>query len=504
MNFQLFWSVKVIKMHTSKAIQVMGALNQTEIKELDDFINSPYFNTNSNIIRLFELVKKHYPAFEPEKIEKEILFAKLFPGKPYNEQIMKNLSSQLLQLSLEFLGINKYRNRNINDKELDILSELNAKRLDNIFGSKLKKIEKDLLDTTHMIHPLFFHLHKLETIKTQFLLSRDRQKYAADNVMKTGDYLIYYFITELTRIAIDLNANMTSFNIRHEKDLVKEVLDKLDFSHILKYLNDNNYQYSDMIGVYYYRLAAMLESNTENFNNFKNSILENAHKFSIYELASLIDSLHNIAIQLVNDGIESGVWNEFEVIKLKIKYRTLSLRTGGVISQLTFRNIIFTTVRLNQVSWTEEFIENNIQLVNKDSRESIYNHAMGIIAYVKKDYDTALKLLSSVDLDNPFYASDVKTHIAIIYFEQGHYDSCINVLDSFRHIITSREDFSAIFKEVNLHFINALTGLIKAKGSSKKEPALRKIKEKLEAQKMVNHKNWLLKKTGEMLGEPEN
>lgn len=491
-------------MHTSKAIQVMGALNQTEIKELDDFINSPYFNTNSNIIRLFELVKKHYPAFEPEKIEKEILFAKLFPGKPYNEQIMKNLSSQLLQLSLEFLGINKYRNRNINDKELDILSELNAKRLDNIFGSKLKKIEKDLLDTTHMIHPLFFHLHKLETIKTQFLLSRDRQKYAADNVMKTGDYLIYYFITELTRIAIDLNANMTSFNIRHEKDLVKEVLDKLDFSHILKYLNDNNYQYSDMIGVYYYRLAAMLESNTENFNNFKNSILENAHKFSIYELASLIDSLHNIAIQLVNDGIESGVWNEFEVIKLKIKYRTLSLRTGGVISQLTFRNIIFTTVRLNQVSWTEEFIENNIQLVNKDSRESIYNHAMGIIAYVKKDYDTALKLLSSVDLDNPFYASDVKTHIAIIYFEQGHYDSCINVLDSFRHIITSREDFSAIFKEVNLHFINALTGLIKAKGSSKKEPALRKIKEKLEAQKMVNHKNWLLKKTGEMLGEPEN
>lgn len=504
MNFQLFWSVKVIKMHTSKAIQVMGALNQTEIKELDDFINSPYFNTNSNIIRLFELVKKHYPAFEPEKIEKEILFAKLFPGKPYNEQIMKNLSSQLLQLSLEFLGINKYRNRNINDKELDILSELNAKRLDNIFGSKLKKIEKDLLDTTHMIHPLFFHLHKLETIKTQFLLSRDRQKYAADNVMKTGDYLIYYFITELTRIAIDLNANMTSFNIRHEKDLVKEVLDKLDFSHILKYLNDNNYQYSDMIGVYYYRLAAMLESNTENFNNFKNSILENAHKFSIYELASLIDSLHNIAIQLVNDGIESGVWNEFEVIKLKIKYRTLSLRTGGVISQLTFRNIIFTTVRLNQVSWTEEFIENNIQLVNKDSRQSIYNHAMGIIAYVKKDYDTALKLLSSVDLDNPFYASDVKTHIAIIYFEQGHYDSCINVLDSFRHIITSREDFSAIFKEVNLHFINALTGLIKAKGSSKKEPALRKIKEKLEAQKMVNHKNWLLKKTGEMLGEPEN
>ena len=491
-------------MKTSKAVQIISVLSECELKELDNFINSPYFNSNSNIIRLFGLLKKQYPGFDGAKIEKELLFNKLFPLKPYNEQIMKNLSSELLQLLLEFLAINKYRSRNANDKELDILSELNTKRLDNIFQSRLKKLEKDLLDTTHMIHPLFFHLHKLETIKTQYLLSRDKQKYAADNVMKAGDYLIYFFITELTRIAIDLNANMTSFNIQHKTDLVQEVLDKLDFAHLLEYLKMNNYPYSEMIEVYYHRLNAMLVGSGENYHRYRQSIIDNAGRFSIYELASLIESLHNIAIQRVNDGVENAIWDEFEVVKMKLEYGTITLRTGGVISLLNFRNVIFTTVRLKQLDWVEEFIEKYIDLVNKESKESIYNHARGIIAYVKKDYDLSIRLLSNVALDNPFYASDVKTHLAIMYFEQGHYESCASVLDSFRHMVTSREEFSTIFRDVNIRFINTVTSFIRALTGEKSRDIIQKAKEKLLSYPMVNHKNWLLNKADQLLAEMQN
>lgn len=487
-------------MHTSKAVQIISVLKEDELKEAERFVNSPYFNSNGNIIRLFALLKKQYPGFDPARITKEVLFGRLFPGKPYNEQVMKNLSSGLLQLLLEFLAIDRYRSRNTNDKELDILSELNARRLDNIFLSRLKKLERELLDTTHMIHPLFFHLHKLETIKSQYLLSRDKQKYAADNVMKTGDYLIYFFITELTRIAIDLNANMTSFNIQYKTDLVNEVLEKLDFAHLLEYLKKHNYPYSEMIEVYYHRLKAMLVSSEENYHRYRESILENAGRFSLYELASLIDSLHNMAIQRVNDGAENAVWDEFEVVKMKLKYGTMALRTGGVISLLNFRNVIFSTVRLNQLSWAEEFIKKYIGLVNEESRVSISNHARGIIAYVKKDYDTAIKLLNNVDLENPFYASDVKTHLAIIYFEQGHYESCISVLDSFRHMVTSREEFSAIFREVNIRFINTVSSYIRALNSGNKgREILLKTKGKLLSYPMINHKGWLTQKADQLL-----
>jgi hypothetical protein len=488
-------------MKTSKAVQILSVLSDPEVKELDNFINSPYFNSNGNIIKLFGLLKKQYPELDAGKIEKKTIFSKLFPGKAYNEQIMKNLSSRLLQLTLEFLGINKYRNRSINDRELDILSELNIKRLDNIYTSRLKKIENDLTDSTNMIHPLFYHLHRVETIKTQYLLSRDKQKLAADNVMKAGEYLIYYFITELTRSAIDLNANIAAFNVVHDTNLVYEVLDNMNFGHIINYLKENNYKYSNIIDIYYNRLLAMLDSSDERFYSFKKKILDNAGQLSIYELGSLLDSLHNIAIQRINDGLESARGDEFEVIKLKLKYNTIDLRTGGTISLLHFRNVIFTSVKLNQLSWGEEFLEKFIHKVNKDTRESAYNHAKGIFAYVKKDFDNAIMYLNRVELENPYLASDVKSHIAIIYFEQGHYESCISVLDSFRHIVTSRDVFSLLFKEVNLRFINATNSMIKAKSSIKKTEILDKVIEKLNAHKMVNHKSWLLKKANEMMAE---
>ncbi len=486
-------------MKNSKAVQVIAALTEDELKELSDFARSPYFNTNKNIIRMFDLLRKHYPDFEESKIEKEIIFAKLFPEKPYSEQIMKNLSSQLLQLTLEFLGINKYRSRNIYDKELDILSELNIKRLDNIFESKLKRIEKDLSDSTHMIHPLFYHLHKAETIKSQFLLARDKQKYVSENVLKSGNYLVYYFITELSRMAIDLNANITSFNIKHSTNLVFEVLEKFDFGYIIKFLIDNKYQYSDMLNVYYHRLLALIESSDENYFKFKVLLIENLDKFSLRETASLLDSLHNMVIQRMNDGAEHALREEFDIINMKLEKDTITINTGGKMTMLNFRNVIFTSVRLGEIKWAEEFTEKYIDLVNKESKEGVYDHACGILAYIKKDYDSAISHLSKVNLPNPFFISDVKTHIAIIFFEQGFYDSCISTLDSFRHILTNREEFTNIFKEVNIHFINALTTLIKVKSGGKKDDALLKLKEKLTAQKMVNHKNWLLRKIEELM-----
>jgi hypothetical protein len=486
-------------MKNSKVVQVLGALNEAELKEFKNFIYSPYFNNNKNLSKLFEYLKKYYPLFEEDKIRKEIVFENLFPGKAYSGQVMKNLSSGLLQLTLEFLGINKYKNQNLFDKELDILKELDIKRLDNIFESKLKKIENILNNPTLMIHPLFYHLHKAETIKSQFLLSRDKQKHLSENILKAGNYLVYYFITELSRLAIDLNANIESFNFKHSANVVSEVLEKFDIEYIVNFLIDNNYEYNEILNVYYHRLLAILESTDKNYYKYKNLLIENIDKFSLMETASLLESLHNIIIQRMNDGAENALREEFEIIKLKLEKNTIIINTGGKMTMLNFRNVIFTSVRLNEVKWAEEFVERHIGLVNKESKQGVYDHARGILAYVKGDYDSAIAHLSKVNLPNPFFISDVKTHMAIVFFEQGFYDSCISTLDSFRHILSNREEFTNIFKEVNIHFINALTSLIKVKSGGKNDGAILKIKEKLSAQKMVNHKSWLLRKADELL-----
>ncbi len=486
-------------MHTSKAVQIIRALDKMELKELGKFIKSPYFNSNRKLTALFELIKTEYPAMEEVKLDKEILYGKLFAGKAFNVQIMKNLSSQLYGLCLEFLAVNKYRKKNANDLELDILSELNLKRLDNIFLSRMRVLEQNLEDSTHMIHPLFYHLHKVETIKTQYLLARDKQRAAASNVMRSGDYLLYFFITEFSRIAIDVNANIHSFNVKHEANLVYEILKEFNFSSIINYLKEHGYPYSEIIDIYFHRLKALIEVNEENYFSFKELLIKNRDMIGLNELASLVDSLHNMSIQRVNDGVEDGHIEEFNVIKLKLEYGTLALRTGGKISLLTFRNVVFTSIRLGEIEWGEKFVSENIDKVNPESRENIYNHAIGIFSFIKKDYDKAIQHLSKVEMNNPFFISDIKTHLAIIYYELDYHDSCISVMDSFRHLLNSNDEFNQLFKAVNLHFINAVTNMIKVKTGRTGPEAIEKLKQKLEAQKMVNHKGWLLKTLNSMI-----
>ncbi|MBZ0203991.1 MAG: hypothetical protein K8I03_13315 [Ignavibacteria bacterium] len=148
---------------------------------------------------------------------------------------------------------------------------------------------------------------------------------------------------------------------------------------------------------------AMLVSTYENYSGYRMLLQENLDNFSTFELPSLMDSLRD----------------EFEVIKMKLEHNTIALRTGGKISMLTFRNVIFSSIRLSEIEWTESFIEKYLHMVNEDSREIVYNHARGILCYTRKDYEAAIAHLSKVDLSNPYLISDTKTHLAIIFFEQG-------------------------------------------------------------------------------------
>jgi len=67
-------------------------------------------------------------------------------------------------------------------------------------------------------------------------------------------------------------------------------------------------------------------------------------------------------------------------------------------------------------------------------------------------------------------------------------------------MVTSREEFSAIFKEVNIRFINTVSSYIRAVTSGNKgREILLKTKEKLLSYPMVNHKGWLIKKADQLL-----
>src|SRR5260370_5344844 len=107
----------------SKFIDILKTFSPKEFKQFRDFIHSPFHNSNKNVIKLYEIIRKYTPKFDSSSIEKEKLFRKLYPGKKYNDTVMRILLSDLLRLGEEFL-IQRRSRQNPFAENLFLLEEL--------------------------------------------------------------------------------------------------------------------------------------------------------------------------------------------------------------------------------------------------------------------------------------------------------------------------------------------------------------------------------------------
>ena len=87
----------------TKFINLIKTFSPEEIKSFEKFIMSPYFNSVKNYVILFEEIKKFYPEFNDSKFTNDYIYKKLFKGKPFNKQVMWNITSGLEKLAVEFL-----------------------------------------------------------------------------------------------------------------------------------------------------------------------------------------------------------------------------------------------------------------------------------------------------------------------------------------------------------------------------------------------------------------
>jgi hypothetical protein len=82
---------------------VLRTFSSSEIKKFRDFVRSPYYNKNKNVIKLNEALYKHYPAFDSEKLTEEYIFSQVFGSEKFDYFKIKNTTSDLFNLSIEFL-----------------------------------------------------------------------------------------------------------------------------------------------------------------------------------------------------------------------------------------------------------------------------------------------------------------------------------------------------------------------------------------------------------------
>ncbi len=64
-----------------KALSIIRKFSEPELKKFTRYINSPYFNRSTTIVRLYSELIKYYPLFEDTGLTKKNIFFKISPQK---------------------------------------------------------------------------------------------------------------------------------------------------------------------------------------------------------------------------------------------------------------------------------------------------------------------------------------------------------------------------------------------------------------------------------------
>ncbi|MEO6695441.1 MAG: hypothetical protein ABIY50_13350 [Ignavibacteria bacterium] len=481
-------------MFKSALIETVKTFSKQEIKDFGAFVQSPFFNTNQSVIKLYEQVRKLYPDFDEKDLEKQILFKKAFGEIKYNDSFMRMTIFRFQELAKEFLVHRNLQNNNLL-KETLLLDELNIRELNNLMLKSINdldtKIEKQKVkeaDTYFAKYKLEYFKNEAKALDTKMITYKD---ILDKNLMHEQKNLnIFFFLSSLKFFQYFLN----------QKNFVVKTEGYPEFmNNILEYLKHNNeYLNIPALKIYYYMVLMLVTNDDKYFFELEKLLYEDEDDISYFEKFNLIATLRNYAQRKYNEGNKDFKTSLIGIVKFSINKNILSPSPEGkFISEMRFMNIVWTGVHTNELIWLEEFIKKFINRIDPDKRQYVSAYNLAVLEFAKGNYSEALeKLGKSGSIKNVLYKAAIKQLTLMVYYELKWFIPAYDLLEAYRHFIKTNKLLPETYITRGNMFINYYNRLLNINDNVEKNTDFKLSK--LISEIKLTSQDWLLKKAQEL------
>ena len=480
-------------MFKSALIETLKTFSREDIKDFGLFVQSPFYNTNQSVIKLFEQIKKLYPEFEESQTEKKLLFERSFGNIRYNDSFLRMTVFRLMELAKEFL-IQRNLQRNNLMKEILLLDELSFRELKNLMMKSVKGLDKKIAKQKLKEAETYFAKFKLEYYKnedkardTKMITYKD--VLVKDLMLEQESLNIFFFISSLKFFQYYLNQKNYVVNTGGYPDFMKDIMDFLKQN--IDYLN------VPVLKVYYFIVLMFTTKDDKYFFELKKILFENKDDISYSEKFNLITTLRNYAQFKYNNGNEDFKTDMIELLKFSIGMNILTpAQNGKYISEMRFMNIVWTGIRSNELDWLEKFIKKFIDRIEPDKKIYVLAYGTACIEFERGNFNKALEILGkSGPVKNVYYKAAIKQLTLMIYYELQWFVPAADLLDAYRHFIRKDKLLPEIHSTYINSFIDYFNRLIKL--NDKPDDNAFEISELLSELKSTSL-TWLMKKAQEL------
>jgi len=435
----------------SKVTEVLSSFSSKDIRRLGEMVDSPFFNKNKKIKRLYHALVKKHPHYS--KLEKEQLFSTVFgKTKPYNDSLLRAIVSDFVKLIETYFEYTSFEN----DQRLrttNLLSALRKRRLYFQFEKRLNNVMKKIeIDPFKDANFYFYQFQvELESYRYTTITNNRAKRSSLQEVVDNLD--IYYLAEKLKYSAIALNRQRIIG--KYDLKLIDELLSYLE--------RDSKFLNIPFIRLYY-GVVQMLKDfeNDQFYYQFKADLQSFESELPISELRFLYTLLLNYARWKTYAGKSEFLTESFLVYKLLLKKPILTVENR--ISHHHYRNIVNIAIDLSEFEWAQQFMGEYKEKVAEALRENVFAYNMAALKFAKKQFLEALDYLRmiqffDVEFIDFYYHLYYKTLMIQTAFELSEVELLMSSLESFRLYLLRNEDIPTNMKSTYSNFIRLVRKL---------------------------------------------
>jgi len=439
-------------MRKSKLIDRLRLLERDELRDFTKFLESPYYNTNEKVIRLFEDLKAYYPVFESEDLEREQVARRLFPEWTNNTyKKLSHVMSDLSQLLDRFFVIRVMEKDNLEYYQ-SLLQAYKQRSGDWFFSQTANELERYLAKTPERNTNYYYH---------QYRLNHERYTHTATERIRTGIESLEKTIQNLDYFYFGMKLRYSS-EVRFRELYLSEKSELVLLDEILEIARHPTFTKEGLIHVFSTIVRLYQTKNKVDYDTLKLLIINHFDEFGGSEKFDILTMANNFCIMEYNQGKTDYLTEIFGWYEYGLTHGVWT--AGGHIDHQAFDNIVSVACRLKKSDWTVMFIRKHAKYLRDEVRESVKTMAWCRLELSRNNCEAILELLRDVEFVDVRYSLTAKAYQLISYYELSGYEVVFyDACSAFAKYCRRNTVIGKQSKELNLNFVAFIKRLYQAK-----------------------------------------
>ncbi len=416
-------------MKNTKLVELLSKLNKEEINSLTIYIQSPYCNNSKRIIQLYKVLIKEYPLFKESKIEKSVVFKKIFGDKPYHEALLRNVISDLFTLCEQFIAFEMLK-KNVLLKA-DLVNKFYSEKDLFVHGEKIiKESNKELAKIKHQDSDYFFWDFKMlqNSFSNEFNLKfrgNLNKLYKKTDLEKLIFKLDDYYLSELGILIGELR---NSYSAHGQKIKSENYISRIDF------FLENEKQLNPLVAYRLKHCKLLLTENDDMYLEVKNDFIKLSRFMDRSSKLATVVELHGFVSSRAWKG-DKFFLNEIDEIVLIREKANLILDENNKVNPIAFWNFCNSKLRKSSNKETIAFVNKYKKYLPESALEETVNMVYAAIEMNEKRFEQAIAIL--IKINKPFFSSEISLRKMLLkcYFETRQWHLLLNYLENTKKFI---------------------------------------------------------------------